>query len=1130
MKYRVGLDIGIASVGWCATETDNSGEPVRIINLGSRIFDTAENPKTKESLSAPRRAARGLRRVLRRRGHRVERAKNVIARFYGDETVGEIEKNEITDVLALRVKGLDEPLTPVELGKLCLYFVKHRGFKSNAISDSGDDGKLKKATEANKNSLAQSGYRTWGEYLAKSESIEMANGTFRVTRNKGGDYKYTPLRAMISSEIDEIMSAQKKFGVATDEFIVEYKAVFDGQRSFDEGPGKPSKYRGMFERSIGKCTLERDEYRGAKAAYTVEFTIALEKLNNLRINYNGETRELAPEQREKIIELIKNNKEVKLALVRKTLGLSDNDRFNITYSDDKKGKPTEDEQSAGEKNFKSEDKPYFKMTNSYSIAKCLSADHATDYDLLDAIAEVLTRNKSEIERNKKLAALGLCADEIQPLVTKNMSGFSNLSIKARRKLLPKLLEGKIYTEAVEEAGYGNVALERKRLLKGDEIKAIIDEIGSPVVRRAVSQTIKVVNALVCAYGSPVGVNIEVARELSKTAEERNKIEKANKDREKANVQLEERIREYKSNPSGLDYVKVRLYDEQGGKCAYSGKEIDFSLLLSDGNYAQVDHILPFSRSLDDGFNNKTLVLTSENQNKGNRTPYEFFGADEQRWSEFESRIAVFGVSPRKRDNYLKKNFDNHAAREWRERNLNDTKYITSFIYNLINDRMLFESLDGEKENARKVYALSGFITSYLRKFWGFNKVREDGDKHHALDAAIISVTTPKLINNVTRYNKMKECFFRSRDGKVILIPGLENEFQRDEHGRIIDSDGLVIDSDGFDMVVGKNKFPAPYEDFRDELLLRLCPGEETDDDVLPHFSESQRTKLSMFGYSDEEIIAAHPIFVSRMPRRKVTGAIHEATVWSNKYAESDNIVVKKTSLENLKLDKNGEITGYYNPSSDKLLYDALKARLVEYDGDGKKAFAEPFFKPKSDGTPGARVRSVKIQESAKRGVVLENKNGYVKNDTMVRVDVFTKGGKFYCVPVYVYDVAKGVLPNKAISGGKEWTEMDETFDFIFSLYKNDLVYVESNKPFNLTSSNKVNKEKIEKTRSLMYYSGIDSSTGAAGLIMHDNSFETRLGLKTLKKFKKYVVDVLGNVTEVKKETRQPLKENNKKFK
>ena len=80
MNYTLGLDIGVASVGWAVLENDNQGEPCHIADLGVRIFDAAEDPQTGASLAAPRREARSARRRIRRRRHRKERIKNLLIR------------------------------------------------------------------------------------------------------------------------------------------------------------------------------------------------------------------------------------------------------------------------------------------------------------------------------------------------------------------------------------------------------------------------------------------------------------------------------------------------------------------------------------------------------------------------------------------------------------------------------------------------------------------------------------------------------------------------------------------------------------------------------------------------------------------------------------------------------------------------------------------------------------------------------------------------------------------------------------------------------------------------------------------------------------------------------------------
>ena len=218
---------------------------------------------------------------------------------------------------------------------------------------------------------------------------------------------------------------------------------------------------------------------------------------------------------------------------------------------------------------------------------------------------------------------------------------------------------------------------------------------------------------------------------------------------------------------------------------------------------------------------------------------------------------------------------------------------------------------------------------------------------------------------------------------------------------------------------------------------------------------------------------------------------------------------------------------YLQPSSDTLLYEALKAQLRRFGGDGKKAFAEPFYKPKADGTPGPLVRKVKTTEKATLTVPVHG--GAASNDTMVRVDVFlVPGDGYYWVPVYTADTLKPELPNRAVVQGKpysEWKEMREE-DFIFSLYPNDLVYVEhkSGLKFTLQNADSTLEKTRTQTSAFVYFVGGSISTASITIRTHDNAYGIpSLGVKTLKTFHKYQVDVLGNVFPVHKETRQKFR-------
>lgn len=162
----------------------------------------------------------------------------------------------------------------------------------------------------------------------------------------------------------------------------------------------------------------------------------------------------------------------------------------------------------------------------------------------------------------------------------------------------------------EEAGYDFKADSKgikQKLLTGEKVNQTINEITNPVVKRSVSQTVKVINAIIRTYGSPQAINIELAREMSKTFEERRKIKGDMEKRQKNNEDVKKQIQELgKLSPTGQDILKYRLWQEQQGICMYSGKTIPLEELFKPGY--DIDHILPYSITFDDSFGIRYLSL------------------------------------------------------------------------------------------------------------------------------------------------------------------------------------------------------------------------------------------------------------------------------------------------------------------------------------------------------------------------------------------------------------------------------------------------------------------------------------------------------------------------------------------
>ena len=1121
--YRLGLDVGIKSVGWCVLECDENGEPIQINALNSRIFDAAEQPKTGASLAEPRRNARGLRRRIRRKSFRLERirklfSENGIELFETqDDLICLKDEYKNLDVVKLRSDALDKNLTEAEFARVLYSLARHRGFKSNkreGAKDS-DEGKLLGSIRKSEEEMRESGMRTRGEQLYKKYLLEG-----KPVHNKGGDYSMCVSRDILVKEIELLFEKQKEFGnnFATDENKEKYLDIFLSQRNFDEGPGKGSQYTGSHD--VKKCEIYRDEDVAAKGTYTSEWATIYQKINNLSIICGGDRRRLSNEERQIAVELAKKVDKVTYKAFRKAIKLDDDYRFSaLNYSEkkksDKKKNEGESKSDVVEINdvvdsLACEDKgDFITAKNSNKIVKALNDNLKSDIELIDEIAEICTKYKSEnlfrsAIAESKIIDGRLDEETIEKLSKIDMKGYGHLSLHVLREILPYLEEGMVYSDAMQKAGHNHSEhnFEKQKYLGTKEVYDAIGGVTSPVVKRALSQTVKVIDAVIRQYGSPYAINIELARDMSMSKDERDKLKKENDARAAKNEAIRENIAKLNAMPNSTNVLKYKLYEEQDHKCAYSMETLDINHLFEDGYY-EIDHIIPYSRSFDDSFNNKVLVLKRENQNKRNSTPVEYFeriGRDYDEVLAFWK--AVYQKRNRKKLEFLQKKEINES--EWKNRALNDTRYASRMLANLIKDYLLFD--EKSKEKYGRVETVKGAITSYLRRFWGVQKIREDGDKHHAVDAAIIACVTPKTKNKIERYNQIKESR-KMRNGQYVL------------------EDGEICDSDYYD----KNShlvLPYPYKEFINELDARVM-----DEPVL------MQNKLRLLGFNENYLMNAKPFVVSRMTSRKAKGCINEATVFSSKYADNkyptvcdgNNVIVKRTALANLKLDKNGEINGYFQPEGDVALYNALKQRLVEFDGDAKKAFATPIRKPCNSGQ-GNIVRTVKTYETyTGGGMLLEKNKGIVKNDGMIRVDLYSKDGKYFGVPVYVADLYRGELPKRAATANKpqnEWREMDDTYTFEMSIYQDDLLRIESKKGIELKKKKDVENSAKATSKTItddfVYFIGFNRST--ASIEVEDTTGCYRrdgIGTQNIGKITKCEIDVLGNVQEIKKRPKQP---------
>ena len=1155
--YRLGLDIGIASVGAAVVQTNSFDKPCHLTEPNVRTFPAAECRENGKyygkSAAVPRRECRSTRRRIRRKQLRMNCIKQALQKadlIDIDEFMKRYSDGTLPNVYQLRYEGLDRLLTDDELAQILIHIAKHRGFLSTRRADKKDkeSGAILAATSANQKLMMEKGYRTVGEMMYLDESFHTPcssneHGFIVTPRNKAKDYKHTIYRSMLVDEVHVLFDAQRKLGntKATETLESEYLEIMTRQRSYDLGPGlqadgtkSPFAMDG-YKSNAGECTFYKEETRAAKGTYTAELSITLQKINNLKlVDRYGDGRFLADEEKQKILEYISKHKTMKYKTVKTLLGIDPMIRFNLlnygkkkktkkesddkTKDDSTKKKSTKKSKTKAETSEKTdkdsnkeetelerinriEDTVFVSMEFTLSYTDCLKTRIKTlseteKRDLFDEVGELLTSYKTDEARIEKLSNLGLTSEEIDHLLDLNPKGYARLSHKAMKEIEPYLVQGLTYDKACTAAGLDfqvTYTGEKMKYLKGPEINNIINNIQSPVVRRSVAQTVRIINAIIRKYGSPQAVNVELSREMSKSFLERKKAETAMELRHKENVKFCEEIKKLGINsPNGEDITRYRLWKDQNGICLYSGEKIPTRAMFT--REYEIDHIIPYSISLDDRYQNKVLVKAKENQTKGNRLPYEYFGHDKTRWAAYENRVESLIKSDGKKAHLLKKNYTKEDQREFTERNLNDTRYATTVVYNMILQYLYLEpyNCDGK---TKQVYAVNGAVTAYLRKRWGLNKKDRTNDRHHAMDAVVIACCTDEMIAKVTKYMQDRETAY-SKNFRIA----------DEETGEILTRSNFTREQ--YDEAYGV-RFPVPWETFREEIDLRIF-----NDDPFGYLMKDRNLQIKIdypdWMYGEEESPVAkgkyinyiRPMFVSVACSHKATGRAHEETIRSAKYHDSDSLVISKKALKDLKLDKDNEIKDYYNKECDPLLYEALRNRLLEYNGDGKKAFAEEFHKPKADGSDGPVVKSVKVIEKKTTGVQINH--GLAGNGNMVRVDLYQKEGKYYAVPIYISDMVKKEIPRKAATGGKQykdWRVMNPD-DFLFSVYPRDLLHLKKWKPFNDGLSNDI----------YMYFAGLDPASASFAVTAHDSSISLRgIGIQNLELIEKCQVDMLGEI-------------------
>lgn len=767
MRYRLALDMGSTSIGWCLIRLNASDDPIAIIRMGVRIFSDGRNPKDGSSLAVTRRAARQMRRRRDRLLKRKEQMLSALTRL-GFFPQDDIERRELIqlDPYFLRKKGLYEALNGPEFARALFHINQRRGFLSNRKTDKkdSDSGTLKKAIKDLRDKLVQENCQTLGEWLANRHEARLSvRARLRGKTQKDKAYDFYADRAMIEHEFDTLWAKQSSLNPSlyNEAARNELKDILIYQR-----PLKPVK--------PGRCTLLPDEERAPLALPSTQRFRIYQEVNHLRLlTQDLREKKLNLEQRNKIVELLERQGEVRFTKILKELKLPGTTKFNLEdiKRDRLKGNSTS-ASLAKEAAFGARWHDFDLALQNNIVDKLLN--EASLSALIDWLQKHTDVDEATAER---IANTGL------------PEGYGNLSRAALSRILPELINDVVvYSEAVTRAGFDSHSALSHAQQTGEIMEALpyygiplrrhvafakdnprndeerYGKIANPTVHIGLNELRKVVNTLIKRYGHPSEVIVEVARELKLSWEKKHEIQKEQKVRQDRNNRyVADACVIIGLTPANLNRAKRRELSQKmqlwfelnpnnvaDRQCPYTGEQISIERLLSDE--VEIEHILPFSMTLDDSLNNKTVSLRRANRDKGNRTPYTAFGEQPLAGYSYEAILQRAALMPKEKA----KRFAPDGYQRW----LKEDK---DFLARALHDTAYLSRIAKEYLSLicppNKVWAIPGRMTAMLRGKFGLNRLLSGSElknrndhRHHALDAAVIGITDRELLRRFATAN------------------------------------------------------------------------------------------------------------------------------------------------------------------------------------------------------------------------------------------------------------------------------------------------------------------------------------------------------------------------------------------
>lgn len=362
---------------------------------------------------------------------------------------------------------------------------------------------------------------------------------------------------------------------------------------------------------------------------------------------------------------------------------------------------------------------------------------------------------------------------------------------------------------------------------------------NPIVEQVVTETLRVVTDIWKQYGNGEKdffneIHIELGREMKNTAEQRKRLTSVVTENENTNLRIKALLAELKNDatiqnvrpyspsqqeilklyeegvlnavadipeeilkisknaqPTSSELTRYKLWLDQQYRSPYTGEIIPLGKLFTSSY--EIEHIIPQSRYFDDSLSNKVICESAVNKDKDNQTAYSYIKVQHGKIIEldFGKKVTLFTIDAY--EDFVKNSFAKNRSKmkkllmedipdDFINRQLNDTRYISKLIKNLLSNIVREE---GEVETTSKnIAASNGSITSTLKQDWGLNDVWNE-------------LITPRFerLNDLTKSNKFGQ--WTNKDGKRVFQTQMPIELQKGFTKKRIDHrhhamDALVI--------------------------------------------------------------------------------------------------------------------------------------------------------------------------------------------------------------------------------------------------------------------------------------------------------------------------------------------------